>query len=151
MLPSKSLSFISNNIRGIKPSKKRLKLIQYFKDKIGLIGELFLQETHSNSKIKQKWKEDFKRQVFFSHGKTNFCGVLTAYFGKESFFGKKQETDTEGRILILDASINDSKYTLINLYNTNTEKEQIDALNNMLHYYKILMQIKKKTNCGGRF
>ena len=45
----------------------------------------FLQETHSNSKVAQKWKEDFKGHVFFSHGKTSSCGVLTAYFGKETF------------------------------------------------------------------
>ena len=25
--------------------------------------------------------------------KTNFCGALTTYFGKETFFVKKQETD----------------------------------------------------------
>ena len=68
MLPNKSLSFITNNVKGMQSSKKRLKLIQYFKDKIGLTGVLFLQETHSNSKVEQKWKEDFKGQVLFSHG-----------------------------------------------------------------------------------
>ena len=108
-----------------------MKLIQYFKDKIRLTGVLFLQETHSNSKIEQKWKEDFKGQVFFSHGKTNSCGVLIAYLGTETFFVNKQETDKEGRILILDVSVSDSEYILINLYNANTEKEQIDVLNNM--------------------
>ena len=49
---------------------KRVKLIQYFKIKIGPCGLLFLQETHSNSKVEQKWKEDFHGKVFFSHGKT---------------------------------------------------------------------------------
>ena len=108
-----------------------MKLIQNFKDKIGRTGALLLQETHSNSKIEQKWKEDFKGQVFFSHGKTNSCGVLIAYLGTETFFVNKQEIDKEGCILILDVSINDSEYILINLYNANTEKEQIDVLNNM--------------------
>ena len=60
MLPNKSLSFITNNVKGIQSSIKRLKLIQYFKDKIGSTGLLFLQETHFNSKIEQKWIEDFK-------------------------------------------------------------------------------------------
>ena len=44
---------------------------------------------------------------------------------------KKQETDREDCVLILDVSINDSEYILVNLYNTKTEKEQIDVLNNM--------------------
>ena len=66
---------------------------------------LFLQETHSNSKVEQKWKEDFHGQVFFSHGKTNSCGVLIAYFQTEKFTVKKQ-TDHNGCILILNISIN---------------------------------------------
>ena len=84
---------------------------------------MFSQETHSNSKVEQKWKEDFHGKVFYSHGKTNSCGVLLAYFGTEKFTVKKQQTDLNGRILILDVSINDSEYILINLYNANTEKE----------------------------
>ena len=123
MFPNISLSFITNNVKGIQSYKKRLKLIQYFKEKIGPTGVLFLQETYSTSKVEQKWKEDFQGHVLFSHGKTNFCGVLTAYIGKETFNVKKQETDKEGRILILHVSVNDSEYILINLYNVNTEKE----------------------------
>ena len=92
---------------------------------------LFLQETHSTSQVEQKWKEDFKGHVFFSHGKKNSCGVVTAYFGKETFNVKKQETNKEGRILILDVSVNDSEYILINSYNANIGKEQINVFSNM--------------------
>ena len=86
MFPNISLSFITNNFKGIQSYKKRLKLIQQFKEKIGWTGLLFLQETHSSSKVKQTWKEDFKGHFFFSHGKTNSCGVLTAYFGEKNFY-----------------------------------------------------------------
>ena len=65
MLPNNSVSFITNNVKGMQSSKKRLKLMQSFKDKIGSNGVLFLQETHSNSKVEQKWKEDFKGPIFF--------------------------------------------------------------------------------------
>ena len=91
MFPNISLSFTTNKIKGIQSHKKRLKLIQSFKEKIGLAGVLFLQETHSSSNVEQKWKEDFKSHVFFSHGKTNSCGVLTAYFEKETFNVKKKK------------------------------------------------------------
>ena len=97
--------------------------MQYFKDKIGSTGVLFLQETHSDSKVGQRQKEDFKGPVFFSHGKSNSCGVLIAYFGTGTFIVKKQQTDKEDRFLILDVSVNDSEYILTNLYNANTEKE----------------------------
>ena len=38
--------------------------MQFFKDKIGSTGVSFLQETHSDRKTVQKWKEDLKDQVF---------------------------------------------------------------------------------------
>ena len=60
-----SLSFITNNVKGIQSSKKKLKLIKYFKEKVVPTRVLFLQETHSSSKAEQKWKEDFKGHVFF--------------------------------------------------------------------------------------
>ena len=44
------LSFITNSAKGI----LSYKLIQYLKEKIGSTGVLFLQETHSSSKVEQK-------------------------------------------------------------------------------------------------
>ena len=134
MLSNNKLSFITNNIKGVQSLRKRLKLIQYFKSKIRLYGLLFLQKTHSNSKVEQKWKEDFHGKDFFSYGKENPCSVLIAYFGNEKFTIKKQQADHNGRILIIDVSINDSEYILENLYNANTEKEQIGVLSTYLHY-----------------
>ena len=115
MLPNNELTFITNNVKGIQSLKRRLKLIKYFKSRIGSCGLLFLQETYSNSKLEQKWKEDFHGKVFFSHGKTNSCGVLIAYFETEKLTVKKQQTDHSGRILILDVSVSDSGYILITL------------------------------------
>ena len=57
MLPNNYLSFITNNATGMQSLKKRLKLIQHLESKIGLFVLLFLQETHSNSKVEIKWKE----------------------------------------------------------------------------------------------
>ena len=66
-------------VQWMQSSKNRLKLIQYFKDKIVSTRALLIEVTQSSSKVEQKWKEDFKCHVFFSHGKTNSCGVLTVY------------------------------------------------------------------------
>ena len=54
MLPKNSANSITNNVKGMQPSKKRLKLMQYFKDKIGSNGVVFLQDTYSDSKVEQK-------------------------------------------------------------------------------------------------
>ena len=76
-------------------------------------------------------KNGKKTPFSFSHGKSNSCSVLIAYFGTGTFMVKKQQADKEGRILILPVSINDSEYILINLYNANTENEQIDVLSSL--------------------
>ena len=55
---------------------------------------------------------------------------------------KKQETDKEGRILILNVSVNDSEYILINLYNANAEKEQINVFSNNV-FSNMLALLKK--------
>ena len=58
------MSFITNIVEGIQSFKKRLKLIQFFKNKTGSTGVLFLQQTHSHIGVEQIWKEDFKDQDF---------------------------------------------------------------------------------------
>ena len=42
-----------------------------------------------------------------------------------------QKTDNDGRMLILDVTINDVNFVLINFYNANTETEQVFVLNNL--------------------
>ena len=64
-------------------------------------------------------------RFFFSHGNSNSYGVLTAYFVMEPFNIKKQQTDKEGRILILDASIN--LFELLEEFDTNPKKQLIMA------------------------
>ena len=42
-----------------------------------------------------------------------------------------QKTDNDGRILILDVTINDVNLVLIYLHTANTETEQVSVLNNL--------------------
>ena len=79
------INFISSNVKGLQSTNKRLKLIKYFKDKIVSNGFLFLQETYSTVNYEIKWKDDFKGEVFYSHGKSNSCGVLIFFIGSKKF------------------------------------------------------------------
>ena len=85
--------------------------------------------------IKNGWEDDFKSQVFFFlHGASNSRGVLIAYFIFcifKSFVVKNERNDDAGRILIRDVSIDNTDYILVNIYNANTETEQIKVLNNL--------------------
>ena len=58
-------NFVSNNIKGIKASEKRLKLFEYLRNNINNNGFIFLQETYSLSNDEQKWKDEFKGPLFF--------------------------------------------------------------------------------------
>ena len=114
MTMNNNLNFLTNNVKGLQSSKKRIKLIEYFKSKLNHNGFLFLQETHSAIKNENTWVNDFNGLVFFSHGASNSCGVLIAYLGKTSFVLNKQKTDKAGRILILDVTLDADQYILIN-------------------------------------
>ena len=73
-----NFSFLSNNVKGLQSTNKRLKLFNFLKNKIGLKGILFLQETHSSVETKKKWIDGFNDKIYYSHGKTNSCGLLIA-------------------------------------------------------------------------
>ena len=72
--------------------------------------------------------DDFKGNIYYSHGKTNSCGVLIAIYGNLNIYVKNKVHDNDGRVLILDATINGSDYLLINFYNANTKREQLTAI-----------------------
>ena len=46
-----NFNFILNNVKGLKLTKKRIKLFEYFKSKLAPSGVLFAQETHSTKEI----------------------------------------------------------------------------------------------------
>ena len=95
-------------------SKKRVRIFECFRNKIAPKGILLLQETHSSVETEKQWNDEFKDQLYFSHGKTNSCGVLTGFYGNTNVVIKKQLNDKNGRILILEVTIDDTEYLLIN-------------------------------------
>ena len=60
------LHIITNNIKGIQNKNKHLSIIEYFKNKIGKNGILFLQETHSTTSDEEKWENEFSGPAFYS-------------------------------------------------------------------------------------
>ena len=122
------LNFLSNNFNGLKSSKKRIKMFEYFREKISNNGIIFLQETHSSKDTFNNWRNDFKGEVFFSHGSTSSCGAMIGYLGSKKFQINKINKEDHSRILIVDANIDDQNFVLINFYNANTESEQIKTI-----------------------
>ena len=81
---------------GIQSTKKRLKFIEYFKSNLNSQGFLFLQETYLTLKDEVYWTQEFKGQLFFSHGKSNSCGVAICYFGSKNLKIRNKIADKDG-------------------------------------------------------
>ena len=112
---------------------------------MGPKGILFLQ-THSSVETENKWIDNFKDKIYYSHGKTNSCGLLIAFYGNLNVCVKNKVNDNDDRVLILEATID---YLLINLYNANTEKEQlatIKNLNNLLKDFEDFYLLKSSSD-----
>ena len=75
----------SNNVKGIQTLQKRIKLFEYSKSSVTPNGLIFLKDTHSWMSNEKKWEDKFNGKLFFSHIKTNSCGVLICYCGTKKF------------------------------------------------------------------
>ena len=137
-------NFISNNVKGIRSSGERLKIFEYLKNSIHHDGFVFVQEKHLLT------QDDFKDPLFFSHDSTNSCGVAIDFCGLKYLHIIDKKSDENGRILITDAKVNDEKFLLVNLYNSNTESEQIKTLDTLKNLLEDIDNISdKKIVLGG--
>ena len=99
---------------------------------------IFLQEIHSTKKMVKQWRNEWGGRAIFSHADSasqGVCILITRNFDTEIH---KQVSDTDGRYIILYATINDVKYTLANVYAPNDDDpeffvnfwQQIDQFKN---------------------
>ena len=100
---SDNLKFISNNVKRIQKSEKRIKIFEYLKYSTSPSGFIFLQETHSSVDDDKRWCDELNGSLYFSHGKTYSGGVALGYVGSKSFVLTNQTADKNGRILLIGA------------------------------------------------
>ena len=65
-------------------------------------------------------KDNFVGPLFFSHSKSNSCGVAIRYCGTEVLKVVNTACNKNGRIQILDAELNGTNFLLTNFYSSNT-------------------------------
>ena len=123
---------------------KRREIFEYLKNYVTSNGFIFLQETHSSVKDEKLWNDEFEGQLFFSHGKTNSCGVAIGFVGTKALNILNIKRDNLGRILVIEVKIDDSVFVLINIYNVNTEPEQLYTLNDLINILETLKILKTK-------
>ena len=120
-----NLKFISDNVKEIQKSEKRIKISEYLKNSISPNGSILLKETYSSIYDEKRRCDEFDFNLYFSHGKTNSCGVAIGYVGSKSFVLVNQTADKIGRLLLIETIVDDVKFVLINISNCNAESQQL--------------------------
>ena len=147
-----NLSFISNNGKGLQAISKRIKIFEYLKNYVTSNGFIFLQETHSSVKDEKLWNDEFQGQLFFSHGKTNSCGVAIGFVAKKALNILNIKRANLGRILVIEVKIDQSDFVLINIYKANTNSEQLHTLKDLINILENFEDIQNKSVVlGGDF
>ena len=72
-----------------------------------------------------------RRTYFSSYGKRNSFWVGIGYIGSNKVDVLDKIIDKNGRILILDVKVDESNFVLVNIYNPNTETEQVATLHDL--------------------
>ena len=107
------------------------------------MSPVFLRK-HIALLITQKiWCDKLNGNLYFSHWKTNLCGVAIGYLGSKSFVLANQTADKNGHVILIEAIVNDVKFFLINIYNCNTESQQFLTLTKL---HKILQNVDDIVN-----
>lgn len=120
MSGKKYLHICSINSNGLQQSEKRKRLVEWATQQKCDI--LLMQETHFTKEIEKKIRNDFPGELCYSHGLSNARG--TAIWFKKNLNYKiiTQHIDGEGRLLLINVEIDDSIFTIVNVYAPNKTK-----------------------------
>ena len=90
------------------------------------------------------------KDSYFSHGKTNSCGVAFGFVGTKAWNILNIRRHNLGRILVIEVKLDDSIFVLINI--CNTESELLRTLKNVMKILGTFWDIQDKSAVlGGDF
>ena len=117
-----NFKLLSLNARGIRSFEKRKAIFNWLQ-KYGA-DICFLRETYSTKEVQNVWKKQCKGDMFFSHGSAHSRGVLVLVKDQLDFNLQLLKVDEQGRSILLEATIQDSPFLLLNVYTPNKSAEQ---------------------------
>ena len=115
------LRFNSFNTRGLGDSKKRRVIFHWLKSSYK--GICFLQETHCTVDQEEKWRREWGGHIEFCHGSSKSTGVAVLFPPKFDLTVEKK-VEGGGNFVVLDITIKEQQYLLINIYAPTKDKEQ---------------------------
>ena len=88
-------------------------------------------------------RNEFNGELFFSHGETNSCGIAIGFYGYKTIEQANKMSDKSRRIVLVEATVDNMVFILINISNTNIESEKLETLSDLVH---ILDKVKDMRN-----
>jgi len=119
-----SLKCIPLNIRGINKAIKRRNLFRWLQN--GKYGIIYLQETYSYKTIENVWSAEWGGDIFYSHGSKHSRGVMILIRPTLKVDNTSISGDKNGRVLIVNLTIQDEEFCLANIYAPNDQSLQVD-------------------------
>ena len=113
------IKIVSLKTRGLRDNNKRRELFFFLKKQN--VDIAILQECHSMVEDMPMWQNEWGGPMYGSHHERNSRGVLVLIKPKSSVLVSKCITDSDGRQVMLQLEVNNSKVTLAGLYAPNND------------------------------
>ena len=114
-----TLKILSVNCQGLGSMEKRLDLFNYLKQKQCQI--YCLQDTHTTKTSENFFRSQWNSECLFSSGSSNARGVAILFSKNLEYEIHNHISDPEGNYLIADISVEQNRFTLVNLYGPNKD------------------------------
>ena len=114
-----NLKVCSINVRGINDLKKRRDIFEFLGKRNYDI--CLLQETHSIKQNEQKWRNEWGYTAFWSSYTGNSRGVAILFKNSFQYDLHNEIEDDEGRYILLDITINNTRLSIVNVYGPNDD------------------------------
>ena len=118
-----SLSCVTLNTRGCRDSMKRYQIFEHLKQ-FNRADFYLLQETHTTTNEQSLWSLVWRGKCVLSHETSNSGGVAILFHPNTKIDILQTSEPIPGRILHVNARINDTTINIINVYAHTNAKER---------------------------
>ena len=118
-MQSMAIKVLSANCQGLGSMEKRLAVFNYLKEKKCDI--YCLQDTHTTKASERFFRSQWNNECIFSSGTSNSRGVAILFSKSLDFKIHNYISDPEGNYIKCYLSVEDNRFTLINLYGPNKD------------------------------
>ena len=119
-------SVISLNVRGLRDAANRRSIFTYLKHQEAQF--YFLQETFSKVSDEGVWRNEWRGEIYFSHGTSHskgFCILINRAVKEKVTF---TSIDADGRIILINLTYNALKSSFCNIYALNDHTQQVSFI-----------------------